>query len=318
MSDSNSQVVVGCLLDVSGSMRKTLEPDCSSELASERLGDVLRAALKLAQAEKRQNPDALMFVNVFRLRTSEEAPNPPAVDLCRIAESLLGDVGNHDSGHDLLIACVNQNNVGHISRYIRSKLSRREARIINAYLRRHPEEVEEFVDAIPSEGTVNSLHRSAKIVGMIFGLVFGTVLTGGAAASAAAVTVSGAVGGAVSGAVGVAVGSAASQTIEDRSVENSRALALARRIQREWLLDFTEFEPQPVSEVIDILQRFQDYEDHQHRNLEDNNDNNQLDTLRQYMYGPTPMYHALSKALQAFRSMQNVEHRVLILISDDE
>jgi hypothetical protein len=49
-----------------------------------------------------------MFVGVFELRTSEEAPNPPAVDLCRIADSLLGDIGNHDSGHGLLIACANQ------------------------------------------------------------------------------------------------------------------------------------------------------------------------------------------------------------------
>ncbi|KAH7246655.1 hypothetical protein BKA59DRAFT_439300 [Fusarium tricinctum] len=306
MSNSNSQVVVGCLLDVSGSMRKTLEPDCSSELASERLGDVLRAALKLAQAERQQNPNALMFVGVFGLRTSEEAPNPPAVDLYRIADSLLDDVGNYDSGHDLLIARANQNNVGHISRYIRSKLSNREARIVNAYLRRHPEEVEEFVDAIPSEGTVNRLHW------------FGTVLTGGAAAPAAAATVSGVFGGAVSGAAGVAVGSAAGQAIEDNNVENSRALAMARRIQRKWLLDFTEFEPQPVSKVVKILQRFQDYEDHQQRDLVDDENDNQLDTLRRYMYGPTPMCHALGKALNAFLRRQNARNRVLVLISDGE
>ncbi|KAI6762465.1 hypothetical protein HG530_008445 [Fusarium avenaceum] len=166
MSDSNSQVVVGCLLDVSGSMRETLEPNCSRELPSERLGDVLRAALKLAQAEKRQNPNAVMFVGAFGLRTSKEAPSPPAVDLCRIADSLLDDTGNHVSGHELLIAWANQNN---------------------------------------------------------------------------------------------------------------------------------------------------DYEDHQKRDPVDDENVNQLDTLRRYMYGPTPMCHALGKALDSFQKRQNAK---LVLISD--
>lgn len=138
-------------------MRRTLEPNCSNELASERLGDVLRAALKLAQAERQQNPNALMFVGAFGLRTSEDSPNPAAVDLCSIADSLLGDSGNHGSGHDLLIATANRNNVAHVTRYIRSKLSSREAPIVDAYLRLHPGMVGEFVDAIPSENTVRGL-----------------------------------------------------------------------------------------------------------------------------------------------------------------
>ncbi|KAH6949174.1 hypothetical protein DER45DRAFT_606627 [Fusarium avenaceum] len=245
MSDSNSQVVVGCLLDVSGSMRETLEPNCSRELPSERLGDVLRAALKLAQAEKRQNPNAVMFVGAFGLRTSKEAPSPPAVDLCRIADSLLDDTGNHVSGHELLIAWANQNN-----------LSSREARIVYAYLRKNPEEVEEFVNAIPSEGIVNYLLWPAKVVGPAPGMGVGT------------------------------------------------------------LLSAAEFEPQPVSKVVNILQRFQDHEDHQKRDPVDDENVNQLDTLRRYMYGPTPMCHALGKALDSFQKRQNAKHRVLVLISD--
>lgn len=103
MSDSNLQIVVGCLLDVSDSMRRFLESDCSSELVGERLGDILRVALKLVQVERQQNLNVLMFVGVFGLRIFEETTHAAAVDVCRIADSLLGDVGNHDCGRDLLI-----------------------------------------------------------------------------------------------------------------------------------------------------------------------------------------------------------------------
>jgi hypothetical protein len=284
-------------------MRRTLEPDCSNELASERLGDVLRAALKLAQAERQQNPNALMFVGAFGLRTSEESPNLAAVDLCSIADSLLSDSGNHDSGHDLLIATVNRNKVAHISRYIRSKLSSREARIVDAYLRLHSGMVKEFVDAISSEDTVNSLHSATESAGIIVTSGLFTLLSPGADAATAA---------------GRVAGRAAGQAIENINVENSKALAMTRRIQRQWLLDFMEFMPRPVSEVINILRRFQNHGDHQDRNLGDNNNENQLDTLREYMYGLTPMCHALGQALEAFRSKPNAQHRVLVLISDGE
>ena len=67
MSERSPNTVFGCLLDVSGSIREALESGRSDERAIERLRAVPRAALKLAQAELRRDPQALPFVGVFGL-----------------------------------------------------------------------------------------------------------------------------------------------------------------------------------------------------------------------------------------------------------
>src|SRR4051812_37082459 len=94
--------VVGCLLDVSGSMRAALEAGRATpnEPGTERLRAVLRAALKVAQAEQRHDPGALVFVGAFGLRTDEGCP--PTIDLVgAAADAILGDSGQpHASGHD--------------------------------------------------------------------------------------------------------------------------------------------------------------------------------------------------------------------------
>ncbi|PMD24550.1 hypothetical protein NA56DRAFT_566863 [Hyaloscypha hepaticicola] len=153
---NGSTTVIGCLLDVSGSMRKALESGRSDERAIERLRAVLGAGLKIAQAEHRRDPHALMFVGVFGLRSK----CPPAVDLCGVIEMLLSGHQDHRTGHDLLIALANRNNLKHITQYIRTKLTDDEARIVNMYLRRHPERVAKFVNAIPPPKTIRALaHR---------------------------------------------------------------------------------------------------------------------------------------------------------------
>ena len=134
MSNVNSQIVIGCLLDLSGSMRRNLDVENSSDPATDRLRAVLRTALKLAKFERQQNPNSFMFIGLFGLKTSEEKPSPPVVDLCGIVNCLLRDQENRSSGHDLLIARANRNNLAHVSRYIRSKLTSVEARIVNVHL----------------------------------------------------------------------------------------------------------------------------------------------------------------------------------------
>ncbi|EWY99974.1 hypothetical protein FOYG_03899 [Fusarium oxysporum NRRL 32931] len=320
MSDSTAQVVVGCLLDVSGSMRSAFESGHSNEPASDRLRAVLRAALKLAKAERQQNPNAVMFVGVFGLQMpedSEEHPNPLAADLCGIADALLNDSGNNSSGHDLLIARANENDVSHISQYIKTKLTCQEARIVDAYLKRHPDQVQQFVDSIPPEAEVKMLRSSSRIAGMLIGtavvLAASIFIPGEALGAAAGASVASTATGSV---VVTAAGMAAGNSVEDSRVERSEALALARRIQKDWLSDFINFEPRPVSYVVDILQRLQDHEDRDRRNVSEDNNDNLFDTIRQYMYGLTPMCHALQKALDAFQSKPKAQHRVLVLISD--
>lgn len=74
------------------------------------------------------------------------------VDLCRLVDALLASVVGSDidrTGHELLISLANENEVAHVSRYNQEKPKDEEARVVYAYLQRHPEEVPEFVHAIP-------------------------------------------------------------------------------------------------------------------------------------------------------------------------
>ncbi|KAK3185245.1 hypothetical protein K4F52_005945 [Lecanicillium sp. MT-2017a] len=319
MSDPPPRAVVGCLLDVSGSMRSALEAGRSDEDAIERLRAVLRAALKLAQAEQRHThdsetapPDPLFFVGIFGLAASEEHPYPPAVDLCGLTDVLVADSGDHRSGHDVLINRANENDVSYVSEYIRRKLSDREARIVNAHLKLHPEKVTEFVNAIPAEIMVHTLRSTAQIVGSSVG---NCAKLGDSVLS----TTLGPAGSALARGLGIndgdATGRRFAEQIEDLGVDSSEALAMARRIQKEWLWDFTDFVPRPVSEVVNILQRLQDHDDY-HSNVQENVNDNQLDILRQYLYGRTPMCHALRLAQKVFRNKSNAARRVLVLVSD--
>ncbi|RBR19400.1 hypothetical protein FVER53590_29375 [Fusarium verticillioides] len=312
MPEPTPPILVGCLLDVSGSMRSALEPGQLNEPAGDRLRAVLRAALKLAKAERQQNSDAFMFVGVFGLQTSRGHLNPQAADLCGIANALLEDSGDNLSGHDLLIARANANNVSYVSRHIKTKLTSRQARIVDAHLKLHPDQVHRFIDAIPPEEEVNNLRSEGRqqsaSAGAALGYVASMVVPGGTF-----------VGPVVSLATMIA-GEVACNSIENSRVERSEALAFAKRIQRDWLSDFEVFRPRPISEVVDILQRLQDqWLDHQDRdsgNVLEGEDDNLFDVIRQYIYGLTPMCYALKKALDAFRSKPEATRRVLVLMSD--
>ena len=113
---------------------------------------MLHAALKLAEAEQQEIPNALVFVGVFGLDTENGCP--PVADLCWAAEALVAVDDNHGSSHDLLYNRANKGSLAHITKYIRGKLTYDEARIIDAHLARNQDRVREFVDAIPPEKTL--------------------------------------------------------------------------------------------------------------------------------------------------------------------
>ncbi|KAF5656985.1 hypothetical protein FCIRC_13419 [Fusarium circinatum] len=298
MPDATPQIVVGCLLDVSGSMRNALEPSQSNEPAGDRLRAVLRAALKLAKAERQQNSNAFMFVGVFGLKTSKEHLSPQAADLCGIADAFLNESGNNSSGHDLLIARANANNVSYISKYIKTKLTCREARIVDAHLKLHPDQVQQFIDAIPPEAEANALRLSSRIgcsaLGAVLGLTLMLVPGVGQAFGAASVvgSVSGsavpaAVSSVTAGLAGLRAGSEFAESVEESRVDRSEALD-------QWL----------------------DHEVRDSRNVSEDDNNSLFDAIGQYMYGLTPMCYALQKAMDAFRGRLGAKRRVLVLISD--
>jgi hypothetical protein len=252
---------------------------------------VLRAALKLAQAELRRDPQALAFVGVFGLYIDTECP--PVVDLCGIVEALLNSYEDHQTSHDLLIALANTNSLSHITKYIRTKLSDDQARIIYVHLRLHPERVAEFVDAIPTEERLQNLRAESKIISTVIGtgLSLGARMFFGPSGKVVVDVVRGQVGD-----TGAAIA-------EDYAVDYSDAMKLARSICDEWLLDFVNLEPRPVADVVDLLQKLQDHP------LASGGDQQAgpgkrtvLDTLREYMYGNTPMRDTLRHSLAVMAS----------------
>lgn len=294
---SLSTTIVGCLLDVSNSMRQALESGRSDERAIERLRAVLSAALKIAQREQQGDPHARMFVGVFGL----EGKYPPCVDLCGVIDMLLGSHEGNKTGHQLLIALANRNNLSHITKYIETKLKDDDARLVHMYLRRHPERIREFVDAIPSEGTMKTVRTTGQVGGATTLAVAGFFLLGPIGAGAGAL-------------LGGALGNEGAAAVEDDAVDRSEAIKLANRICKEWLQDFAEFIPRPISDVVQLLQRLQDHPAAGGRR----NSDTLLDTLRQYLYGWTPMRDAMERSLNACRKHTNTKRRVLVLISDGE
>jgi hypothetical protein len=293
---NRSTTVIGCLLDVSDSMREALEIGRSDERAIERLRAVLRAGLKIAQAEHRRDPHALMFVGVFGLRSKY----PPVVDLCGVLDMLLGGYQDHKTGHDLLIALANTNDLKHITQYIRTKLTDDGARIVNMYLRRHPERLAEFVNAIPPPETLHTLRMGGQIAGRGAMALAGFLVLGNP--------------GALDGGM---AGNAVAAIVEDHAVDNSEAMELAHRICDEWLQEFATLVPRPVADVIQLLQRVQEHPT-AGGGGGSNDANALLEMLRKYMYGSTSMREALSLSLDVFRKQPNAERRILVLISDGD
>ncbi|POR37004.1 Uncharacterized protein TPAR_02794 [Tolypocladium paradoxum] len=304
MSVRSPTAIIGCLLDVSGSMREALETGRSDERAVERLRAVLCASLRLARAEQGLNPHALMFVGVFGL--NHGAGCPPGVDLCGVVDALLGTRESDPlkTGHELLVALANENNLAHVTRYIRTKLTEHEARIVNAYLRRHPERKAEFISAIPGPEQVRNLRTGSQVGGAASGIVAGMV-------------VAGPVGAAVGGLLACLAADKGADVVENHAVDQSDGMRLARRICGEWLLDFANLTPRPVADVVNLLERLQGHTEAGSRTQErEPGEGTLLDTLRTYMYGYTPMRDALSRSLAAFREHPGVEQRVLVLVSD--
>ncbi|PNP52395.1 hypothetical protein THARTR1_06999 [Trichoderma harzianum] len=257
-SGESPAALVGCLLDVSGSMQKALEVGRPNEPATERLEAVIRAALRVAQSERNRCSNALLFIGVFGLKkkvveSDTEGVSPSVVDLCAVADALLGDYEGQSSGHNLLIARANKEGLSHISKYIRQKLTDSEARILDAHLRENPADVQQFINSIPSEGTLQAMHTRGQAAGGVSVAVFG-----GLAVSAIAGPVGMAVFAAplvAAAATSYCLGDKAVTKIEDRAVEESDALSLARRICARWLNNFTIFKPRPVDDVIRILDK---------------------------------------------------------------
>lgn len=295
--NQESSALVGCLLDVSGSMRKVLETGVSDERAIDRFHAVLSAALKIAQKEQQNDGQAKMFVGAFGL--DRQAGYPPTVDLCGIAEALFGDVNRHDrSGHELLIEIANERNLAHITEYIRSKLTDSEARIVHACLRRRPEQISEFIDALPSADEVQNVQEmknKATPGGSIVMAVIGSILFGP-------------VGGGIGAGLGGAAAKFGADKFEDQAVDSSEGLQLARRMCREWFQDFVDFVPRPVSDVVRLLQYLQRHFTGVSSCLSE--------TIGHFMYGGTPLCDALSRSLSAFCAQRDLSRQILILMSD--
>ncbi|RDW67255.1 vWA domain-containing protein [Aspergillus mulundensis] len=301
--------LIGCLLDVSGSMRNALDSEEGDGRATERFRAVLDTALRLARTEYRHDPHTSMFIGVFGLNCTENG-GPHSVDLCAVVDELLSnyDDGDDRSGHDRLIALANQENRAHVAQYIRTKLTDHQARILHVHLQRQPERIREFVDAIPSEEQFKKTRSWFQAGGSLGG-------AGAGVATALLLSPFGGLAGAGLAAgtlVGGLAGDHVANQAEDYAVDNSDALRLARRICNEWLLGFTDVVPRPVAQVVRLLEQLQQPPVDGTRT----DTGSILDTLRPYLYGRTPMKDALRRAKAVFQKHTSAKQRILLLMSD--
>ena len=349
--DQPHKGLVGCLLDVSGSMQEVLEASRAEEPAVKRLQAALRAVLKVAKAEQRQHPDVRLFVGLFGLDSDSNPGCPTQIDLCRVIEALVSDPSDRRSGHDLLVGLAKKNDRAHIEKYIRTKLTDDEARFLYVYLRQKGREsrIEEFIAGIPCDETIE---KPGKLVRRGFQAASNAVASNFSGSTSTPVislldspstdsldrpsappriasfsppTLLGIASLGLSAGLSV-TGDGAGRLVDSAmdiavrsKVDNSDALRLARRVCNEWLADFATFVPQPVIDVVDLLTRLQDRIDRpSDSRTDDAPQTDFFDTLRRYLYGRTPMKHSLKKALEVFHEFdQSTDgQHVLLLVSD--
>ncbi|KAL4796084.1 hypothetical protein BDV19DRAFT_378339 [Aspergillus venezuelensis] len=238
--------------------------------AIDRFHAVLGAALNIARKEQQTDSKAKLFVAVFGL--DRKAGHPLTADLCAIADALLAesDGGNRD-GHDLLLELANENNLEHITGHIQSKLT---------------------------DGADETRKAMTQKNGSKFGLGVLSPLVGGT------------LGDLLGLAIGVDVGfgtGAAVDKYEDKAIDLSEGLKLARKMCKEWFQDFMHLVPRPAAEIVHLLQELQQ--------RSATADDDLSSTIEEFMYGDTPMCDALSRSLAAFRRSTNVNDRILVLLS---
>jgi hypothetical protein len=285
--------LIGCLLDVSGSMSHAFGSKSVPEDAVDRLQAVFGAALQIAEAEKRQDSRSLMFVAAFGLR--EDCP--PVVDLCKIAEILLAEHGNGPSGHDLLVGLANGRELTHVADFIEERLTETEARVVYNYLRQHPEQIEEFINVIPSPAVINAVRRSSVVLDRRSSI---TSQQSGFLSLLSIIT-------------GI---DKASEKVDEK-IENSKSLRLARTICTRWLRSYQAISAYPVDRVVDILGRvYQQFRQPESGHGVSTEATNVVNTLKRYIYGATPMQAALKLALTVFQDYALAQRRMLVLISD--
>jgi hypothetical protein len=286
--------LIGCLLDVSGSMRNAFGSRLIAEGTVERLHAIFGAALQIAEAEQRRDSHSLMFVAAFGLLEEE---CPPVVDLCSIAEILLADYGSGSSGHDLLVSLARQRKVAHVAVFIKERLTEPEARLVFEYLQHHPEHIDEFINTIPSQTLTEVVRRSSMAIDRS-----GSIPSPKNRRTTLIKTYAGI--------------NKASKVV-DRKIATSKALRMARHICVERIRTCQRLRAYPVDKVVDILRRVHE----QFKQTEPDCDisakaKNVWSTLQRYIYGDTPMRAALGSALAVFRSHLLAKRRMLVLISD--
>lgn len=192
-------------------MRNVLETGKGDERAIERVQAVLHAALRLARTDQLQDHNALMFISAFGLHNERT----PVVDLCGLIYALLDDT----SGRKNLIRLVKEKNVPHVSRYIRTDITEHEACVVYSYLQRHKEEIQEFIDAILSQGGTDRIENAKSIAA-----------DAGAYAGEAISNLIGFLYSSPSGAAyGRSIGAEVGEFFEHCAVDNSEVMKLVRR-----------------------------------------------------------------------------------------
>ncbi|ORY68695.1 uncharacterized protein BCR38DRAFT_507860 [Pseudomassariella vexata] len=329
MAEDVSTTVLGCVLDVSGSMREALDLDHLTEDTTERLWAVLRAALKIAQAEEARNPNAYIFVGLFGL--DEAGGCPPTLDLCSVIDALLTDRENELSGHDRLVSLAKARKRHRIEKQIRNKLSDAQARICWLQMRNDEALLEQFLGLIPEDVMPEVQHESKDTQTREHRFVFHDVVRQ-ALRPSQAIAANNTATSPVGSLLHMVAGNAAKEVVrpvyevakagidyaydvvEDYAVDMSSALKLAHRTCKRWLAGFHDFHACRVAKAVQLLQHLQEQRrsEREQPNKQQHGSDTWFETLREYMYGETPMKTALEKSKDAFQRYPNTSQRTLL------
>ena len=242
MSKGSPTTVIGCVLEVCSPHSKIAVASNAVRLSDGALRAAVNRAIHIAQMEYGRD-DQSMFIVLSGLK-HESTGGRPYVDLCAVAEALLG--GNEDdlSGHEFLIQLAIEKQIAWISDFILADLSKTESFKLAAYLRRFPRGLVELGCTIPP-----TLWRRIERIA-VFGTMILVMLMGiGLSLWHRQFTH-------VFLAFYFALGIANAVHYLDRyRIRKSGAKQLAQHMSEDWLVGLDSPRARPIAEVIDLLQR---------------------------------------------------------------
>lgn len=300
----------GVLVDVSGSMESAYDLDASRDAKVERIHTILTTIINIVNKEvAHHGREDSIFVSAFGLCKAAGT-----CDLIGLLDLIAGpaDMRGRKGGHEALIELAHRRQAPHFDEWIRKHLSKSEAEDLYRVLCIDQTLIPEIIELIPPKQTTNR------------------VATGKTALNATAVVLGTGLGFAVPGlglvlgpALGLAVGLGGGHIAEKGAVHNSEAYQFAQKLIRDkddiinrTLQRIQYPKPRGVQYVSDLLESLNLSKKSSTKTLHEEI-REQIDPIKPYIFGGTPMCQAMNDAVAVFRNAEE-QSKVLFILSDGQ